>query len=127
MDRMKTIGLHVVRKATGTTDTTNHNEFFSRDTQLRKCFLDGIQNGIVTTSWTPANFVGWYKVLFGKRLRVVEGFCAHLIVWKKLELQQFLNLLDHFTNGEWATLYFVKANGLPQVMTLNQKAKLTEI
>ena len=81
---MKAIGLHVVREATGTADTTNHNEFFSRDTQFRKGFLYGIQYGIVTASGTPAYFVGWYKVLFCKGLGGVEGFRAHFDIIEKV-------------------------------------------
>jgi hypothetical protein len=63
---VKAIGLHVVWESTGATDATDNHEFFSRNTQLRKGFLDGIQDGIVTASRTPANLVGWYKVLFCK-------------------------------------------------------------
>jgi len=82
MDRMKSVGLHIVWEATGTTDATNHNEFLPRDTQLRKCFLYGIQDGIVTASRTPANLIGRYKIFFSQRLGGFEGFRAHIIFLK---------------------------------------------
>ena len=86
MNGMKSVGIHVIRKATGTSDSTDHDKLFLGHTKFGQGSLNRVKDGIVSASRTPADIIFSNKILLSKaaffRIR-----CAHLnICW----LGQFL-------------------------------------
>ena len=66
VDAMETIGIHIVREARGAADARNDNDVFLLLTQLRENVLNGLQDGVVTTTGAPFHHLIACKILFGQ-------------------------------------------------------------
>ena len=54
VDGVHTVGVHVMGKTAGTTDTRNHSGLIGRDPYLCHGLVERGQKGVVATSGTPA-------------------------------------------------------------------------
>jgi len=61
------IGIHIIGKAAAAADARYDNDIFARYPELGHHFLHLRQDGIVTTSGTPADFLIRGEILCGKR------------------------------------------------------------
>ena len=89
MDTVNAIGVHVIREATGTTNSGDKHKLFPRDAQFRQYPLDGCQNGIIAASRTPAHFLVGSKIVFGQFY--FRGF--HILTCHSLPFYQFFHFV----------------------------------
>ena len=55
VDGVKSGGVHVIRKAAGAADPGDHDYLFVGNPKRRERLLDGVENGVVAASGTPAH------------------------------------------------------------------------
>src|ERR1700674_2812043 len=66
VNRMKAERIHVVREAARAADAGYDHEFFARNPQLRKHGLHGRENGVISATRTPADFLVRLEILLGQ-------------------------------------------------------------
>ena len=63
MNRMKTIGIHIIRQTRRTADTRNHHRFVGRHSQCRHSSLQHSHDRMVSTTRTPTYILVAFKIL----------------------------------------------------------------
>ena len=66
VDAMETVGIHVVGEARGAADAADDNDVFLLLAQLREYVLNGLQDGVVTTTGAPFHHLIACKIFFGQ-------------------------------------------------------------
>src|ERR1041385_481227 len=62
MDRVESVGVHVIRETAGAADARYHNKVLFANAELQENRLHSGENGIVAATRTPAHFLVGLKV-----------------------------------------------------------------
>ena len=85
VDGVEAVGFHVIGETAGASDPAEDNELLLWDAEVRKGFLDGVEDGVIPASGAPADVVLGDEILFGKGGWGFEGFLAHGLVGRSVD------------------------------------------
>ncbi len=77
VDAMETIGVHIVGEARGAADAADDNDVFLLLTQLRENVLNGLQDGVVTTTGAPFHHLIACKIFFSQHDLIFDILIFH--------------------------------------------------
>src|SRR5258707_14220050 len=121
VDGVKAEGVHVIRKAAGAADAGNDHEIFAAHAEFGEHGLHRGENGVVAAAWAPAHFLVGLKI-FSCEGR--ESGCGHQNL---LNSQHFLDFLFEFALLEGASLNFVEADGVDQILCAQKQEQLAHV
>ena len=133
MNRVKPVGVHVIRKPAGATNSGNKNDILARDAQLRHDALRLRENGVIATARAPTHILVGFKILSGEgrsgtgnsgfpRFSVgsaLESLLFHQFALRQGEssvfarwdywLQELVDFCFHLGDVERLALHFIEA------------------
>jgi len=96
VDGVETIRAHVIGEPGGTADPGDDSKVLMGNSHFGHHPLNGIHNGVITASGTPADFVLALEIFN----RIIEF--VHF-----LSLQKFRDCIFQFLHRKWQAFYFV--------------------